>query len=83
MLNAGMQPNMSNILSAIKSRGLKLNNPISRDTNSPCYLVVADGSIKDYTEHPETVIIEENDNVTDTTEHVCERADGGIVLVRP
>jgi hypothetical protein len=82
LASAGSQPTMSNLLADIQSRGLKLNNPIPRDTNAPCYRIVANKTVRNYSENPTMVIIEENDNVADSIGRVRGLADGSVALAR-
>ena len=82
LAKTGSPPAMSNLLSDIRRRGLKLNNPIPRDTSIPCYQIVTNATISNYLGHPDVVIIEENDNVADPIGRVRGLADGSVALIR-
>ena len=73
---SNLGPNMDDLTSEIKRRGLKLNNPIPIDKHFPCYKVTTNVITS---EDPDAVVIEETDNV-DARNIVMAFADGSVRL---
>ena len=74
LLNANRLPTMEDLMLDLRLRGFNLKNPIPKDTNKPSYRIVAPTNEYGFNSSPDTVIVEETDNVKDAKNRVRGRA---------
>ena len=70
-------PLMSDLCSLLSQQGIVLHNPIAIDTTLPCYQVVPETNIL-VEIHPDTILIEETDNIADYNLRFRGYGDGSI-----
>ena len=70
-------PLMSDLCFVLSQQGIVLHNPIAIDTTLPCYQVVPETNIL-VEIHPDTILIEETDNIADENLRFRGYGDGSI-----
>lgn len=76
-LSTNPSPTMADLMHELSRRGLKLNEPLAKNTNIQCYEVLTDSRTNGHSNNLSSIIIKETDNVN-ARDVVEARADGSI-----
>ncbi len=75
--NSNLFPNMETLVTTLSNRGYQLKNPLATDPAKPSYRVVLAPSNAPINS-PNIILIEETENVGDSTKIVRAYADGAV-----